>query len=114
MWRAAEVGLAVLAGLRAAHAAGILHRDVKPANVLLGDDGRVVLTDFGLASMAGDSAMTRKGVVLGSPSYLAPERALDEDPGPAGDLWSLDATLYAAMEGGPRSRNRHRWRPWRR
>ncbi|XVV16095.1 protein kinase domain-containing protein [Actinoplanes sp. CA-131856] len=99
--QAAEVGLAVLAGLRAVHAAGILHRDVKPANVLLGLDGRVVLTDFGLAAMTGDSAMTRTGVVLGSPSYLAPERALDEEPGPAADLWSLGATLYAAVEGRP-------------
>ncbi|XVU28959.1 protein kinase domain-containing protein [Actinoplanes sp. CA-054009] len=99
--RVAEIGLAILAGLRAAHDAGILHRDVKPANVLLGLDGRVVLTDFGLAAMAGDSAMTRTGVVLGSPSYLAPERALDQEPGAAGDLWSLGATLYAAVEGRP-------------
>ena len=99
--RAAGIGLAVLGALRAAHAAEILHRDVKPANVLLGENGRIVLTDFGLAEMAGDSAMTRTGVVLGSPSYLAPERALDEEPGPAADLWSLGATLYAAVEGRP-------------
>ncbi|MFG1918594.1 protein kinase [Micromonospora sp. NPDC048898] len=99
--RAAEIGLAVLNALRAAHRAGVLHRDVKPANVLLADGGRVVLTDFGLAEMAGDSAMTRTGVVLGSPSYLAPERALDEQPDLAADLWSLGATLYAAVEGRP-------------
>src|SRR3954470_8751481 len=71
---AAKIGLGVLAALRAAHRAGVLHRDVKPANVLLGDDGRVVLTDFGLATASGDSSMTSTGIVLGSPSYLAPER----------------------------------------
>ena len=99
--RAAEVGLAVLGALRAAHAQGLLHRDVKPANVLLGVHGRVVLTDFGLASLAGDSSVTATGVVLGSPSYLAPERLLDEPIGPAADLWALGATLYAAVEGKP-------------
>lgn len=97
----ARVGLEVLAALRAAHRGGILHRDVKPANVLLGDDGRVVLTDFGLATAAGDSSMTSTGIVLGSPSYLAPERTLDGEIGPAADLWSLGATLYAAVEGKP-------------
>jgi serine/threonine protein kinase len=99
--RAAHIGLEVLGALQAAHRAGILHRDVKPANVLLADDGRVVLTDFGLASVAGDSGMTRTGVVLGSPSYLAPERALDEPARPGSDLWSLGATLFAAVEGRP-------------
>ncbi|GIM93675.1 serine/threonine protein kinase [Paractinoplanes toevensis] len=99
--RVAEIGLAVLAALRAAHAAGLLHRDVKPANVLLGFDGRVVLTDFGLALVSGDSSMTSTGVVLGSPSYMAPEHALDLPVGPAADLWSLGATLYAAVEGRP-------------
>jgi len=97
----AEIGLAVLAGLRAAHAVDLLHRDIKPANVLLADNGRVVLTDFGLATAAGDSSMTVTGIVLGSPSYMAPERALDEPIGPAADLWSLGATLYAAVEGRP-------------
>jgi tRNA A-37 threonylcarbamoyl transferase component Bud32 len=99
--RVAEVGLAVLAALRAAHAAGLLHRDVKPANVLLGLDGRVVLTDFGLALVSGDSSMTATGAVVGSPSFLAPERVLDQPIGPAADLWSLGATLYAAVEGRP-------------
>jgi serine/threonine protein kinase len=99
--RAAKVGLEVLAALRAAHKAGLLHRDVKPANVLLGHDGRVVLTDFGLATAAGDSSMTSTGIVLGSPSYLAPERTVDGEIGPAADLWSLGATLYAAVEGKP-------------
>ncbi|MCO8275518.1 protein kinase [Actinoplanes sp. TRM 88003] len=104
---AARIGLAVLAGLRAAHRVGILHRDVKPANVLLTEDGRVVLTDFGLAVLAGDSSMTRTGVVLGSPSYLAPERGLDEPDGAQADLWSLGATLYAAIEGRPPYQKSH-------
>ena len=99
--RAAGIGLEVLAGLCAAHRAGVLHRDVKPANVLLGEGGRVVLTDFGLAATAGDSAITGTGIVLGSPSYLAPERALDDEITAAADLWSLGATLYAAVEGRP-------------
>ncbi|MGW3807706.1 protein kinase domain-containing protein [Micromonospora sp. NPDC005113] len=97
--RAARIGLGVLGALRAAHQAGVLHRDVKPANVLLADDGRVVLTDFGLATLPGDPRMTQTGMVLGSPAYLAPERATDGDVGPAADLWSLGATLYAAVEG---------------
>ncbi|MEV6842387.1 serine/threonine-protein kinase, partial [Actinoplanes sp. NPDC051411] len=99
--RAAHIGLEVLAALGAAHRAGILHRDVKPANVLITDDGHAVLTDFGLAAIAGDSAMTTTGVFLGSPSYLAPERVRDEPFGPKSDLWSLGATLYAAVEGRP-------------
>ncbi len=74
--RTAEIGLAVLAALRAAHAAGVLHRDVKPHNVLVAHDGRVVLTDFGLATfVGGDGAMTGPGLVLGSPQFVAPERA---------------------------------------
>ncbi|MGW0436594.1 protein kinase domain-containing protein [Micromonospora sp. NPDC003197] len=97
----AKIGLAVLAALRAAHRAGLLHRDVKPGNVLLANDGRVVLTDFGLATAPDDPSMTRTGVVLGSPSYLAPERLTDYVIGPASDLWSLGATLYDAVEGKP-------------
>ncbi|GAA4672898.1 hypothetical protein Prum_076570 [Phytohabitans rumicis] len=99
--QAARIGLAVLAALRAAHQAGLLHRDVKPANVLLANDGRVVLTDFGLATAPDDPGMTRTGVVIGSPSFLAPERATDGVIGPAADLWSLGATLYAVVEGRP-------------
>ncbi|WTY53469.1 protein kinase [Micromonospora sp. NBC_01412] len=97
----ARIGLALLAALRAAHRAELLHRDIKPANVLLADDGRVVLTDFGLATAPDDPSVTRTGIVLGSPSYLAPERLTDGVAGPAADLWSLGATLYAAVEGRP-------------
>src|SRR3954468_22787866 len=97
--RAAEIGLGVLGALRAAHRAGVVHRDVKPGNVLIGADGRVVLTDFGLATVPGDPNVTRTGLVLGSPAYIAPERARDGTSGPAADLWSLGATLYAAVEG---------------
>lgn len=97
--QAARIGLGVLSALRAAHRAGVMHRDVKPANVLLGENGRVVLTDFGLATVPGDPAVTRTGLVLGSPAYLAPERARTGQAGPEADMWSLGATLYAAVEG---------------
>ncbi|MET7476192.1 serine/threonine-protein kinase [Streptomyces sp. NPDC005648] len=97
--RAAHIGAEVLAALRAAHEAGVLHRDVKPANVLLSNDGRVVLTDFGIAQVEGSSALTMTGEVIGSPEFLAPERALGRTPGPESDLWSLGVLLYAAVEG---------------
>ncbi|WP_328724793.1 serine/threonine-protein kinase [Streptomyces sp. NBC_00259] len=97
--RAARVGAEVLAALRAAHEAGVLHRDVKPGNVLLANDGRVVLTDFGIAMVEGTSNLTMTGELVGSPEFLAPERALGRTPGPESDLWSLGVLLYAAVEG---------------
>ncbi|GHF13579.1 hypothetical protein GCM10018772_43550 [Streptomyces fumanus] len=96
---AARIGLWVLRALGAAHSAGVLHRDVKPGNVLLGRDGRVLLTDFGIAQIEGDNTITRTGEVVGSVDYLAPERVRGHDPGPASDLWALGATLYTAVEG---------------
>ncbi|KPC80102.1 serine/threonine-protein kinase [Streptomyces sp. NRRL S-4] len=96
---AARIGLHVLSALRAAHDAGVLHRDVKPGNVLLARDGQVLLTDFGIAAIEGDSTITRTGELVGSIDYLAPERVRGGDPGPASDLWSLGATLYTAVEG---------------
>ncbi|MFE2535879.1 serine/threonine-protein kinase [Streptomyces sp. NPDC059371] len=96
---AARIGLWVLRALRAAHTAGVLHRDIKPGNVLLGRDSRVLLTDFGIAQIEGDTTITRTGEVVGSVDYLAPERVRGHDPGPASDLWALGATLYTAVEG---------------
>ncbi|WP_236030923.1 serine/threonine-protein kinase [Paractinoplanes lichenicola] len=94
---AARIGRALLAALSAAHAAGVLHHDVKPRNVLLAPDGRVVLTDFGIATIGTDPT----GTLVGTPAFLAPERAGRGVAGPATDLWSLGATLYATVEGRP-------------
>lgn len=99
--RAARIGLDVLDAIEAAHDAGIVHRDVKPANVLVGVDGRASLTDFGIATTTGDSHLTTHGALIGSPTYMAPERARGEEPQPPVDLWGLGATLYAAVEGRP-------------
>ncbi|MFJ8050522.1 protein kinase [Streptomyces luteogriseus] len=101
---AAGIGAKVMDALAAAHRAGVLHRDVKPGNILLDRSGRVVLTDFGIATMddPGDGSathLTRSGELVGSLDYLAPERAQGADPGPASDIWALGATLYAAVEG---------------
>ncbi|MFB4312538.1 serine/threonine-protein kinase [Actinomadura sp. 21ATH] len=97
--RAARIGRQLLGALGAAHAVGILHRDVKPGNVLLADDGRTVLTDFGIAVIEGEATLTREGGVLGSPAYIAPERMRGGRARPESDLWALGATLYAAVEG---------------
>ena len=100
--RTAEMGRQLLSVLSVAHAAGVMHRDVKPSNVLLGRDDRAVLTDFGIATFAGDPRLTQTGMVMGSPGFTAPERIRGEDATPASDLWSLGATLFAAVEGhGP-------------
>ncbi len=97
--RAAHYGLDVLAALTAAHGVGVLHRDIKPSNVLITAGDRAMLADFGLATIVGDPAVTRSGVLIGTPSFMAPERAADSDVGPEADLWSLGATLYFAVEG---------------
>ncbi|WP_329013937.1 serine/threonine-protein kinase [Streptomyces sp. NBC_01601] len=96
---AARIGLEVLGALETAHAAGVLHRDVKPDNVLLGRYDRVVLTDFGIAQIEGETQLTDTGGFVGSPEYTAPERVLGRRPGPASDLWSLGVVLYTATEG---------------
>jgi hypothetical protein len=99
--QAARIGLQVLTALSAAHALGIMHRDVKPGNVLIDADGRAILADFGIARTQDSPALTTSGVLVGSPSYIAPERARGERGGPESDLWSLGATLYALVEGRP-------------
>ncbi|MBB1253248.1 serine/threonine protein kinase [Streptomyces sp. OF3] len=96
---AARIGREVLAALRAAHAVGIHHRDVKPANVLLRTDGSAVLTDFGIAAHQGSTSLTATGELVGSPEYIAPERIRGVADGPPADLWSLGMTLYVAVEG---------------
>ncbi|MGW0875934.1 serine/threonine-protein kinase [Streptomyces sp. NPDC002740] len=96
---AAGLGREVLSALRAAHAVGIEHRDVKPANVLLRPDGRPVLTDFGIAAVRETASLTATGAVIGSPDFMAPERVSGKEGGPAADLWSLGMLLYVAVEG---------------
>src|SRR5262249_10497133 len=97
----AKIGIAMLGALEVAHAAGVLHRDVKPANVLITADGRCVLTDFGVARLPTESKLTTPGMVLGSPHFISPERAVGVSFGPPSDLFSLGVTLYTAVEGGP-------------
>ncbi|HET6291735.1 MAG TPA: serine/threonine-protein kinase, partial [Kribbella sp.] len=95
----ARIGVHLLDTLQAAHRAGVVHRDVKPGNVYLCDDDRVVLADFGIASTAGDDVTVTSGEFAGSPAYVSPERVRSEEVGPASDLFSLGATLFAAVEG---------------
>lgn len=95
----ARIGAALVDALTAIHSQGILHRDVKPGNVLVGDGGLVVLTDFGLATIEGDPRLTATNLLIGTPGYMAPERLAGDPVGPASDLWSLGAVLYAAAEG---------------
>ncbi|MGQ0838371.1 serine/threonine-protein kinase [Actinokineospora sp.] len=97
--QAAVVADAVAAGLQAAHEAGITHRDVKPGNVLVGSDGRVKLTDFGIARNVSERTLTRAGIMLGSPAYIAPEIVSGGEVTPRADLWGLGATLFAAVDG---------------
>ncbi|GLH98241.1 serine/threonine-protein kinase [Phytohabitans aurantiacus] len=97
----AKIGIALLGALEVAHAIGVLHRDVKPANVLICSDGRCVLTDFGVARMQTEVQLTTPGMVLGSPHFISPERAMGQDFGPPSDLFSLGVTLYTAVEGRP-------------
>ena len=99
--RVAAIGLDVLDGLAAAHRAGVVHRDVKPSNVLVPATGRAVVTDFGIAAVLGESGLTRTGQALGTPDYIAPEQLEDGPVGPPCDMWSLGATLYDAVEGVP-------------
>jgi len=100
--RAAALGMTLLEALGSAHAAGVVHRDVKPGNILVTPEGRAVLTDFGIATLHGDPRLTQAGMVMGTPGFCAPERIRGEPASPASDLWSLGATLYAAVEGrGP-------------
>jgi serine/threonine protein kinase len=96
---AARIGVALLEALSTAHEAGILHRDVKPSNVLVADDGRVVLTDFGVAQVAGSTTLTETGSFVGSPEYTAPERMSGAGAGPESDLWSLGVLLCAIVSG---------------
>src|SRR5690606_31191678 len=97
----AKIGSQVAAGLKAAHAVGIVHRDIKPGNILLAPNGMVKLTGFGISRAKDDVTVTKTGMIAGTPAYLAPEVAIGGDPGAESDVFSLGSTLYAATEGQP-------------
>ncbi|GAB2696325.1 serine/threonine-protein kinase [Nocardia thraciensis] len=97
----ARIGAKVASALTAAHDAGIVHRDVKPANILVADNGTVKITDFGISRAVGDVTVTSTGFLAGTPAYLSPEVARGENPEPASDVFALGSTLYAAVEGKP-------------
>ncbi|QIZ34720.1 serine/threonine-protein kinase [Saccharopolyspora sp. ASAGF58] len=97
----ARIGTQVASALGAAHAAGVVHRDIKPGNILLGDNGQVKITDFGISRAQGDVQVTKTGMLAGTPAYLSPDVAMGQEPTPASDVFSLGATLYAAIEGHP-------------
>jgi hypothetical protein len=100
-YQVADVGAQAAAGLAAAHAVGVIHRDVKPGNVLLGDDGIVKITDFGISRAMDDVVLTATGLITGTPAYLAPELAKGGEPAPSSDVFALGSTLYAAVQGTP-------------
>lgn len=97
----ARIGAQVASALGAAHAAGVVHRDIKPGNILLGDNGQVKITDFGISRAQGDVQVTKTGMLAGTPAYLSPDVAMGQEPTSASDVFSLGATLYAAIEGRP-------------
>ncbi|MGW1676918.1 serine/threonine-protein kinase [Saccharopolyspora sp. NPDC002376] len=97
----ARIGTQIASALGAAHAAGVVHRDIKPGNILLGDNGDVKITDFGISRAQGDVQVTKTGMLAGTPAYLSPDVAMGQEPTSASDVFSLGATLYAAIEGHP-------------
>jgi hypothetical protein len=100
-YQVADIGAQAAAGLAAAHASGVIHRDVKPGNVLLGDDGTVKITDFGISRAVDDAVLPATGLITGTPAYLAPELAKGGEPAPSSDVFALGSTLYAAVQGTP-------------